>query len=1044
MAKELKDLIRRYYTKELEGKEKKKTVYDLFDWEKRDVMLKDYKTGKVLTEMKGVSFPTHYSQNAVDIIVSKYFRKAGVPKTGHETSLQQVVHRMVDFWVGALVDEKMVTEEEGQILYDEIAYLMISQRFAPNSPQWFNTGLKRSYGITGGKSNLYYYDEQEGKVKISEDDYTRTQASACFILSVQDKLLGPHSISESYVTETKLFKGGSGTGSNFSAIRGLGEKLSGGGVSSGLMSFLRGLDRNAGAIKSGGTTRRAAKMVCLDIDHPDIESFINWKSQEEDKVLALMKMGYDGDIDGEAYNTVSGQNSNNSIRIHDDFMEKVQKLDIHPEATITLKGRVDSSVNKEVSVSKLWEEFNTAAWRCADPAPQFTDTFNAWHTCPAGEDGEVGAAHNRLNSTNPCGEYAFLDDTSCNLASINIYNFYDTETGTFDLEGYLHTISLVQLVLEASIHWGQFPTEDIARRTYLFRTTGLGLANLSSLLMVMGLPYDSNEARTYAASLVGVLTGQSYLVSALMARQLGPFAKYEINKPYMQRVIRNHARVAGARQDKPEELNYEPIMINHKMLEIMEQKQLSETLVEVWKEALKLGESYGFRNAQVSVMAPTGTISFAMDCGATSIEPFFSHISYKKLVGGGAMVITNPVIADALKNLGYSPEEVKDIVDYVGRKDENGMIIDGKIEGAPHLKDEHLPIFDTANVCGTGKRYIAPKGHVLMVAALTPLVSGAISKTVNLPKHATVEDFKDVHNLAWRTGVKGITLYRDGSKNAQPLNNTVDLEDSKQELDNLNYQDLLAYAKEAQKTIQMREHNPSVRTKIKGIRSGRTHPAQIDNVKIYTTVNRDDEGNISEIYITTDREGTTIMGLLNSLSKTISVMLQYHIPAEKVSKMLRGQKYEPYGFVQRHPNIKYVSSISDLISKIIDIELGDYSRVQVKPDGKTNVKALPEPEESAELQGDNLFTDEEDAKCRENFNRIVEEKTQELMDDDEEAYDDADSFTQSFIHESAREAATHGTRLYDGSACPTCSSTRMVQNGTCKVCLDCGTTTGCS
>ena len=310
MAKELKDLIRRYYTKELEGKGKKKTVYDLFDWEKRDVMLKDYKTGKVLTEMKGVSFPTHYSQNAVDIIVSKYFRKAGVPKTGHETSLQQVVHRMVDFWVGALVDEKMVTEEEGQILYDEIAYLMISQRFAPNSPQWFNTGLKRSYGITGGKSNLYYYDEQEGKVKISEDDYTRTQASACFILSVQDKLLGPHSISESYVTETKLFKGGSGTGSNFSAIRGLGEKLSGGGVSSGLMSFLRGLDRNAGAIKSGGTTRRAAKMVCLDIDHPDIESFINWKSQEEDKVLALMKMGYDGDLDGEAYNTVSGQNSN--------------------------------------------------------------------------------------------------------------------------------------------------------------------------------------------------------------------------------------------------------------------------------------------------------------------------------------------------------------------------------------------------------------------------------------------------------------------------------------------------------------------------------------------------------------------------------------------------------------------------------------------------------------------------------------------------------------------------------------------------------------
>lgn len=1041
MSKEFKDVIQRYYTKELaETKNKKKSVYDLFDWAKRDVILKDYKSGKVLTEMRNVEFPSHYSQNAVDIIVSKYFRKAGVPETGHETSMKQVVHRMVDFWTKALIDEKMVTDEQAQVLYDEIAYLLLSQRFAPNSPQWFNTGLKLAYGISGGKSDLHYFDEETNEVRISDDDYTRTQASACFILSVQDRLLGEHSISESYVTETKLFKGGSGTGSNFSAIRGYGEKLSGGGVSSGLMSFLRGLDRNAGAIKSGGTTRRAAKMVCLDIDHPDIEQFINWKSQEEDKALALMKMGYDGDIDGEAYNTVSGQNSNNSVRISNEFMQKVMELEENPDSILELKGRVDESVNRNVSVSKLWEEFNQAAWRCADPAPQFTDIFNDWHTCPAGEDGEVNAPHNRLNSTNPCGEYAFLDDTSCNLASINVYTFYDSKTKTFDLEGYLHTIGLVQLVLEASIHWGQFPTKDIARRTYLFRTTGLGVANLSSLLMVMGYPYDSMEARAYAQALIGILTGESYKVSALMASQVGAFPKYEINKPYMQRVIRNHARVAGAKKDKLENLSYEPLMVNGDFLKDMGKEDILKALQKSWKEALELGESHGYRNAQVSVMAPTGTISFAMDCGATSIEPFFSHISYKKLVGGGSMVITNPVIAEALDNLGYTEEQIADIVEYVGRKDENGMIIDGKIEGAPHLEDKHLPIFDTANVCGTGERYIAPKGHVLMVAALSPLVTGAISKTVNLPRHATVDDFKDVHILSWKTGVKGITLYRDGSKNAQPLNNTVDLDDKKQDLDNLHYQDLLAYAKEAQKTIVKHESTPSIRTKITGIRSGKTHPAQIDDVKIYTTVNRDSDGNISEIYITTDREGTTIMGLLNSLSKTISVMLQYHIPAEKVSKMLRGQKYEPYGFVQRHPNIKYVSSISDLVSKIIDIELGDFSRCQVKPasedQGTPNV-INPSYETSQD-------DDDDDEDTTDLMQRLIQAKEEQLKEEEGEDFESEDPYTRSFIHESAREAANHGERLYDGSTCPTCSSTRMVQNGTCKVCLDCGTTTGCS
>ncbi len=1014
--KELKDLFKRYYTKDLDIN-KGKTVYDLFNWVKRDVLLKNYKTGEVIVDMKDLEFPEHYSQNAVDIIASKYFRRAGVNNNlGYENSLKMVVHRMVNFWMESLVDEKLITtDEEKHIFYDEMVFGLLNQMYAPNSPQWFNTGLKLSYGIEGGQNDLYYYDLEQRKVVKSKDTYTRTQASACFILSIQDRLLGDHSISEQYVSETKLFKGGSGTGTNFSNIRAIGERLTGGGVSSGLMSFLKGLDRNAGAIKSGGTTRRAAKMVCLDIDHPEIEEFILWKAKEEDKVRALAKMGYDADIDGEAYETVSGQNSNNSLRISDEFMEKVAKLDENPDEMITLRGRVDESVNRDIKVAKLWEEFNDSACKSADPAPQFTDTFNAWHTCPAGEDGDLWAKHNRLNSTNPCGEYAFLDDTSCNLASLNIYRFYDVEKNELDVKGLKHMIGLNQLLLEASINWGQFPTVDIARKTHMFRTTGLGLANSASLLMALGIPYDSEEARALSAGIMGLITGESYAVSALMAKAVGAFEKYEINKPYMNRVIRNHARVAGALETDLEDLHYEPFRIDHKVLLQLGQKELSDTLKKSFTDAVTLGEEHGYRNAQVSVIAPTGTISFAMDCAATSIEPFFSHVVYKKLVGGGYMTIANPIVQVALKNLGYTPSEVIDIMAYIG-KEENGMVIDGKIEGAPHLKEEHYPIFDTANVCGTGKRFIQHYGHVYMVAALTPLVSGAISKTVNLPKEATIEDFKEVHMRSWETGVKGISLYRDGSKFAQPLNTKLESIDDDIELENLSYDALLTYAHEAKKSIT-KVSNPSSptfrREKMVGIRAGHTHPAQIEDVKVYITVNRNIRGEISEIYMTTDREGTLITGLLNSLSKTISVMLQYHIPPKDISKMLRGQKYEPYGFVSKHPYIKNVSSISDLISKVIDIELGDYSRVQVKPE-----------------EGDVL-----------NRSRF------QFMNDDEEEVHQVKQLSmvvdESDMNEVIKDAEKNGEKIYD-SVCPTCFSTRMVKNGTCKVCLECGTTTGCS
>lgn len=985
--KELKDVFQRYYTKVLDTN-KDKNVYDLFRWKKVDVFLKDYKTNNVLVHMKNLEFPEHYSQIACDIIASKYFRKAGVPnELGYENSMKMVAHRMVNFWKEALKDEHIIkTSEEESIFYDEMVYALLNQMYAPNSPQWFNTGLNLSYGIKGRPQGNYYYDPKQKKVVESPDTYTRTQSSACFILSIEDKLLGSHSISEQYVTETKLFKGGSGTGTNFSAIRAKGEKLSGGGISSGLMSFLKGLDRNAGAIKSGGTTRRAAKMLCLDVDHPEILDFITWKSKEEDKVRALGKMGYDASFEGEAYETVSGQNSNNSVRFSDKFMKQVKDLDKNPNAEIELLGRMDSSVNNFKKVSTIWNEFIDSAWKCADPAPQFSDTFNSWHTCPAGEDGVYNAPYNRINSTNPCGEYAFVDDSSCNLASINVFKFYNYKNNSFDVDGYLHIIGLVQLILEASIHWGQYPTEDIARKTYMFRATGLGISNLASLLMVMGYPYDSEEGRAIASSLVGTLTGHSYYISSLMAKEIGSFEKYELNKNYMLKVIKNHAKASDAIEGTFEGLNYTPIKVNHTLLKKIGLNNLSDVLINSFKNALTYGEKFGFRNAQVSVIAPTGTISFAMDCGATSIEPFFSHIVYKKLSGGGHITIINPIIELSLKNLGYKENEIDDILKYMLRSEtitdgdsKYERLIDGKLEGAPHIKAEHMAIFDTANKNGSGERYISPMGHVLMVASLTPLISGAISKTVNLPSTAAKEAFKSVILTSWELGIKGITLYRDGCKASQPLNTSLDSKQSSS-LEDLTYSQLLQKAKDLQKGISYSEREKPI-----GIRHGTTHPAQIEDVKIYTTVNRRENGEISEIYITTDREGTIITGLLNSLSKALSVMLQYHVPPKDIARMLRGQKYEPYGFVTKHPYIKYVSSISDLISKIIDIEEGDFSRCQVKPESAHDISSN-ENNSTKEVQGEKVY----------------------------------------------------------GSTCPNCSSTRMIRNGTCLVCLDCGSTTGCS
>lgn len=986
MKKSISELLTRKFTKELE-ESPEKSVYDLFEYKTTEARLINHATGESIIDMQNLEFPVGYSKNACNIIASKYFRKAGVnTPEGCETSIKQVADRMVGFWVDALLEEGIIhTKEEWQILYDELVYAFLSQMWAPNSPQWFNTGLKRNYGIEGESDELFYYDTEKQRVVKSPDRYTRTQASACFILSIDDKLVGEHSISEQYVTETKLFKGGSGAGTNFSTIRGINEKLSSGGVSSGVMSFLRGLDRNAGAIKSGGTTRRAAKMVILDVDHPEIEEFVTWKAKEEDKVRALIKMGYSSSMDGEAYNTVSGQNGNNSVRTNEDFMTKVMHLDEDPDSKLKLTGRIDNSVDKEVSVKDLWDKITKSSWECADPALQFDDTFNAWHTCPCGEDGVYNAKYNRINGTNPCSEYAFLEDTSCNLASINIYHFYDKQTKEFKVSEFMHVVALVQLVLEASVHWGQFPTKDIARKTHMFRTTGLGIANLASLLMVAGYGYDSDEARNIAGAICSIMTGYSYYVSALMAKEVGAFEKYYINSEYLNRVLRNHARAALALTDEYENLNYTPFTLDSALLSEIGFENICEAATKIWMHTLVMAEEYGVRNAQVSVIAPTGTISFAMDCGATSVEPFYSHIIYKTLAGGGTMEITNPILVDSLINLGYTQDDIKQVEDYLLEKDSSGMYVHYTLADCPYIKEEHKKIFETANE-------ISPTGHVLMVAAITPMVSGSVSKTVNLPSYATQEDISNIYKLAYATGIKAISVYRDNCKACQPLNTSASSGNAN-DISNYTYAELLKFAKNCRNSVPERMR-PS------GMRMSRTHSAKIGDIELYITIGFYTNGQIAELFVSTDKEGTVVKGLLASLSKTISNMLQYNVPAKEIARLLRGQQFEPSGLVTRHPYIKTASSIADLISKIIDIELGDFSRCQIKPD---EFKRICEDS----VSGTNVIT--------------VADTSKELTPADTKDME----------------------RLY-GEVCSNCSSTRLFRNGTCKVCADCGTTTGCS
>ena len=887
-------VIQRYFTQE--GQDPYSTV----TYEKRSSIIRN-PDGSIVFEMKDVEVPSSWSQVATDILAQKYFRKAGVPqpdgKTGPETSVKQVAHRLAGCWRSW--GEKyhyFASEKDAQQFYDEVTYMLVHQICAPNSPQWFNTGLAYAYGITGPAQGHYYVDPDTKELRRSEDAYSRPAPHACFIQKINDDLVNEGGIYDVLTNEARIFKYGSGTGTNFSTLRGAGEKLAGGGKSSGLMSFLKIFDRAAGAIKSGGTTRRAAKMVVLDLDHPEIEEFIWWKAKEEEKVAALVtgsavlkahvnavieqakvnpdvlknrqlarairaavqsnvplsyivraidlaKEGktmeldvFDTNYEGEAYITVSGQNSNNSVRIPNTFFEALQN-----NGMWQLKGRINGKVIREIPAQKLWEQIGYCAWASADPGVQYDTLINEWHTCP--EDG-------RINASNPCSEYLFLDDTACNLASINVGQLYDDETGLFDLKGYRHAIRLWTMILEISVLMAQFPSKEVALKSYEFRTLGLGYANVGSLLMRMGIPYDSEKGRAIAGALTAIMTGDSYTTSAEMAQNLGPFPGYARNKKHMVRVIRNHRRAAYHATDY-EGLSVHPRAIDQENCP----PELLAAAHNAWDNALSLGEQFGYRNAQVTVIAPTGTIGLVMDCDTTGVEPDYALVKFKKLAGGGYFKIVNQSVPNALRQLGYSEHDVKDIIDYcVGRKTLRGcpginheslslkgfheeqlklletqlpnlselkyactpwvlgmdfckrlgfteeemndpdfnMLaklgfsakdIEGAnqyvcgtmtIEGAPHLKHEHYEVFDCANRCGAiGKRSISTYGHLKMLAATQPFISGAISKTINMARESTVEDIKDAYHFAWKHMVKAVALYRDGSKLSQPLNTTL-------------------------------------------------------------------------------------------------------------------------------------------------------------------------------------------------------------------------------------------------------------------------------
>jgi ribonucleoside-diphosphate reductase alpha chain len=1095
--------------------------FDMFEYELRTSVIKNT-TGEIVFQMDDVEVPKQWSQIATDILAQKYFRKAGVPQpdgsTGRENSIKQVAHRMAHCWrMWGERNGYFATQKDSQIFYDELIYAILNQACVPNSPQWFNTGLHEVYGITGKPQGHYYVDEKDGVLKKSTSAYERPQPHACFILSVNDDLVNDGGIMDLWVREARIFKYGSGVGTNFSNIRGEGEKLSGGGTSSGLMSFLKIGDRAAGAIKSGGTTRRAAKMVCLDIDHPEIESFINWKVEEENKVAALIAAGYPSDYEGEAYKTVSGQNSNNSVRISNEFFHALET-----GGDWQLKARSDGHTMKTIKAKKLWDEITYAAWRCADPGTQYDSTINEWHTCPEG---------GRINASNPCSEYMFLDNTACNLASVNLRKFFNEENNSFDVPGFEYTVRLWTTVLEISVLMAQFPSKEVAQLSYDYRTLGLGFANLGSLLMVSGIAYDSDQARGIAGAITAIMTGIAYKTSAELAQHLGTFKRFPENKKHMLRVMHNHRAAAYDAMEAYEGIEIKPQGINAKYCP----DYLLKAATKAWDEAVMLGEKFGYRNAQTTVIAPTGTIGLVMDCDTTGVEPDFALVKFKKLSGGGYFKIINQSVPQALRNLKYTEDEVEEIVNYakghatlenaphinfeslsekgftaadiqkietalpsafeigfvfnafnlgedclnrLGFKaedyknykwsllealgftdaeiEEANTYICGTmtVEGAPYLKKEHLPVFDCANKCGSiGERFIHYSGHIRMMAAAQPFLSGAISKTINLPNEGTVEEIADAYLLSWKLGLKACALYRDGSKLSQPLSNKSDKK-KKTKVENeaevteeqhesalinmgqLTVEDLLF---EVNKRVQ-NSADTSLKRQLAMIverrtlppkRRGFTQKAKINGQTLFLRTGEYSDGTLGEIFIDMAKEGATVRSMLNCFAIAISIGLQYGVPLEEFVEKFIFTRFEPSGIVE-HPNIKTTTSIIDFMFRSLAYEyLGRNDLVHV----------LDKPESQ------NSDTGEWDANTP-----TIGERVPELSDIRVTAAANANPHTQPphrAEHVKKANLDLDAVNLAaknmqgDAPACNICGHI-TIRNGTCYKCLNCGNSMGCS
>lgn len=1025
--------------------------------------------GSIVFKMENVEVPETWSQLATDIIVSKYFRKAGVPETEHETSARQVVYRIAHTIRkgGEALGGYFRTPEDAQVFEDELLHLLIQQKCAFNSPVWFNCGLFHEYGIHGSGGN-WFWDPIEKVIKQTSDSYSQPQCSACFIQSVNDDLM---SIFNLIKAEARLFKYGSGTGTNFSKLRGCQEKLSGGGTSSGLMSFLEVLDRGAGATKSGGTTRRAAKMVCLDLDHPEIVNFINWKVREEKKVKALINAGYPSDFNGEAYRTVSGQNSNNSIRVSDDFMQAY--LNDGEWQTIM---RTTGEVSDTYKARDLMHQISYAAWACADPGVQFDTTINDWHTC---------SKTDKIYASNPCSEYMFLNDSACNLASINLVK-YLKEDGSFDVEAFRHTIRVYITAMEILVDFASYPTENIAQNSHDYRPLGLGYANLGTVLMLNGIPYDSPKANALCGAITAILTGHSYRTSAELAAAKGTFNGYARNRDSMLRVIGKHRDVA---------YKISPDQCPGDILDAAHQD---------WDDAMTLGKRWGFRNAQTTVIAPTGTIGLLMDCDTTGIEPDFALVKFKKLAGGGYFKIINQSVPQALERLGYSGQEVQDIVEYIqgssrlegtpwingetlrekgftdadikkveaalpsvfdlsfaftpwilgeaamsrlkikpeqykdpkfslltvlgfskAEIEEANNVICGMmtIEGAPHLKAEHLPVFDCANQCGKyGKRFLEPMSHIRMMAAAQAFISGAISKTVNLPHEITVEEIEDIYVESWKMGLKAVALYRDGSKCSQPLN----AKKSDEEGDSK-----AGEAKKEGKKEQVTAPPALRRRRLPKKRRGITQEARVGGQKLYLRTGEYEDGMLGEIFCDIHKEGAAFRSMMNCFAIAVSLGLQYGVPLEEYVNVFTFTRFEPQGSVD-HPNVKYATSIVDFIFRVLGMEyLGRTDFVQVQPDPKdleiSKQHQAPVPEQSKATVEAPVKKDGNGKSTGNNGHghKALKPET-------------ASRVAQSDVLDEHLSAM-----MGDAPFCSSCGHV-TVRSGSCYKCLNCGNSMGCS